>query len=92
MQDYVEQGAVDTQRAVVLDESEFSETVHEKTNPGAGGANHLCQRLLADLGCYHLRLAVLAKSGKQQEGPCQPLFTGKVYNLRFVCVLGQLRR
>jgi hypothetical protein len=45
VQNYIEQGAVNLQSALrasrVIDEAQFSETVHEKTDSRASGSNHL---------------------------------------------------
>jgi len=54
VQNYVEQRGVDLQTAVVVNKSQFSESVHEEADPRAGGADHFRQHLLADLGHYTL--------------------------------------
>jgi hypothetical protein len=41
---------MDVDLAVVLDEAQFPEFVHEKIDPRSRCANHLCQRLLRYLG------------------------------------------
>jgi hypothetical protein len=56
VENYVEQGAVDAQCAVVFDESEFTEAVHEKAHPGAHRKQisvpgiHTLERILSDVG------------------------------------------
>jgi hypothetical protein len=52
--------------AVVLDESQFSEFVHEKIHAGARGAGHLRQRLLnsAPGGNHTPRAATLSRGMK----------------------------
>ena len=40
VQNDMEQRAVNLQPTVVVDKSQFSEPVHEETNPRAGGADH----------------------------------------------------
>jgi hypothetical protein len=35
--------------SVIADESQFAEFVHEETDAGSGGANHLCQCFLTDI-------------------------------------------
>ena len=41
MQNYVEQRAVDLQTAIVVNETQFSEAVHEKAYSGTSGTHHL---------------------------------------------------
>ena len=47
--------------AAVLNETQLSKPVHEKTDSGAGCAHHLSQSLLTDLWDYGFGLAFLAK-------------------------------
>src|SRR6185437_9432336 len=61
--------------AVVIDEAQLSEPVHEEANSRAGSAHHLCQSLLTNLRNHSLRRAFLTKVGKQQKDSGQPLFT-----------------
>ena len=51
--------------AVVLDESEFPEAIHEKAHAGPGGADHLSQHLLADFRDHGFGLAFLAELRQQ---------------------------
>ena len=51
--------------AVIFNEAQFSEAIHEKTHSGPGCANHLRQYLLADLRNHRLRFAFLAELGEQ---------------------------
>ncbi len=46
VKDNTQEGIIDADLAVVLDEAQFSEFVHEKIDPGPRCANHLCQHLL----------------------------------------------
>src|SRR4029077_16018155 len=62
-EDDVEQRAVDLQPAVVLDEAQLAELVHEEADPRAGGADHLRQRFLADLRDDGFRPPLLAEVG-----------------------------
>jgi hypothetical protein len=64
---------VDLQVAVVLDEAQSPELVHEVADPGPRRADDLGQRRLADRRRDRLRPAVLAEIRQQQEGSCQPL-------------------
>ena len=50
VKDNTPEGIVDVDLAVVLDEAQFPEFVHEKINPGPRGADHLRQHLLRSLG------------------------------------------
>ena len=65
MQDDIQQRGVDLQPAVVVNEPQFSEPVHEGADPRAGCADHFRQHFLTDLGNYALRFAFLAKMGEQ---------------------------
>ena len=64
------------QAAVVLDEAEFAEFVHEVADTRARGTDHLRQRLLADLRDDHLGLSGLAKIGQKQKQTGQPFLAG----------------
>ena len=55
--------------AIIANEAQLSEPIHEKTDPRAGGAHHFGQRLLTDLGNYSLGHAFLAEVSKQQQNP-----------------------
>src|ERR1700732_736938 len=61
--------------AVVVNKTEFSKFVHEKTHPGAGRADHIRKRLLADFREDRLRFLVLAKIRQQQEQPGKTFLT-----------------
>ena len=50
VQNYIEQRAVDLQATIVLNETHFSESVHEKTNSRTSRAYHLGQCLLTYFG------------------------------------------
>jgi hypothetical protein len=58
--------------AIVLDEAQFPEFVHEKTNPGARCANHSRQHLLGNFGKYLFGLGLLPVASEQQKSPSQP--------------------
>ena len=55
--------------AVIVNEAQLSEPIHEKTDPRPGCADHLCEGLLTDLGDYSLRYAFLAEPSKQEQNP-----------------------
>jgi len=50
VQDNAQEGIIDVDLAVVLDEAQFPEFVHEKIDPGPRRANHLRQHLLRYFG------------------------------------------
>ncbi len=61
------------QLTVIVDETQFAEFIHEETDTGARGADHLGERFLTDLRNDRLRFTFLPKVGQQQERPRQPL-------------------
>jgi hypothetical protein len=61
---------------IVFDKAELAKTVHKKADARAGGADHLRQSLLRDLGNALFRFARLAKFRHQQKYPRKALFTG----------------
>ena len=61
---------------VVIDETQASKLVHERTDARASRANHLGEHLLADLGDNGLRLCLFAEIRQQQQKPCQTLLAG----------------
>jgi hypothetical protein len=52
---------------VVADQSKLAEFVHEKADLGSGGADHLCQCLLADGRIDRLRIGFLSEMREQQQ-------------------------
>ena len=60
--------------AVVLDQSELPELVHEGVDPRTGRPDPRGQRFLADLGNGRFKLPLLTEIGKEQEDPSEPLF------------------
>src|ERR1019366_3920367 len=72
----VDERGVDLDRAVVVDESLFSETVHEVADAGPGGAHHLRQSLLADFNTHGFGVGLAAKASHGQEDAGQALFAG----------------
>src|SRR4029453_4853263 len=69
----VQGGALNLQAAVVVDEAELPELVHEATDSRPSGADHLRQHFLTDLRNHGLGLALLPEVGQQQEHPSQSL-------------------
>src|SRR6266849_6079791 len=73
VQDHAQEGIVDVDLAVVLDEPQFPEFVHEKIDPRPRCANHLRQHLLRYFGKHLLRLALRAIARQQEQRARQPL-------------------
>ena len=67
VQNHVEQGAVDLDRAVVLDEPKLAEAVHEEADAGSRGADHVREGFLADFRDHDFRLAFFSELREQQE-------------------------
>src|SRR5271168_1219227 len=67
-----QQGAVDFQVAVVFDETQLPELVHEMADAGPCRADDLRQRLLADLRRDRLRGAFLAEIRQDEQRPSEP--------------------
>jgi hypothetical protein len=65
VQDHTEEGIVDLKSAIVSNEAQFPEFVHEKIDPRARGANHFRQHLLRYFGKHLLRLGFLAVASQQ---------------------------
>src|SRR5450759_3205352 len=57
VQDTTQERTIDVDLAVVLDETQFPELVHENIDPGPRCANHLRQYLLRYFGKRLLRMA-----------------------------------
>lgn len=65
LQEDVEECIVNSNLAVVFDETQLPKSIHKKTHAGSGCANHFSQHLLAYLWNHRLRLAFLAELRKQ---------------------------
>ena len=76
VQDNTQQGRVDVDAAIVLNEAQFLEFAHEKIDPGARSPDHLSQSLLRYFGKPLLRLVLLAISSEQQKSAGQPFLAG----------------
>src|SRR5476649_343253 len=68
-----QQGPVDLQVAVIGDEAELPELVHEMADPGPRRADDLGQGLLADRRGDRLRAAILAEARQDEQRACQAL-------------------
>src|ERR1035437_5403211 len=74
---YVEQRTVNPQSAaVVVDEAQFAELVHEEVDSAARRADDLRQHFLTHLRHHRLRFAGLPEVRQQQQHTRQPLLTG----------------
>jgi hypothetical protein len=58
--------------AIVINKAQLPKFVHEKAHARSRRADHLRQRLLADLRNDWLRPTFLAKIRQKQKDPCQP--------------------
>jgi len=76
VKDDAEEGAIDLQAAVVFDEAELAEFVHEEIDAGAGGADHFGKHFLRDLGKDVFGFIFLAVAGEEKEGAGEALFAG----------------
>ena len=76
MQNDIEQRFVNQDAAVVFNKAEIAKSIHEETDTGSRGADHLRQRFLRDLRDECLHLARFTKFGHQQQNPCQALLAG----------------
>jgi hypothetical protein len=60
VQDNTQEGIVDVDLSVVLDEAQFPEFVHEEIDMGARCPDHFRQSLLRHFGDHFMRLVLLA--------------------------------
>jgi hypothetical protein len=68
---------VDFNFFVAVDQSEFAELVHEITDAGSDGADHLCQGFLTDVRIDGLRAALLSEIRQMKLGNrCFPRYRG----------------
>ena len=58
---------MDLQVTVVIDEAQLPEFVHKLTDTRPGRADHLRERLLANLGRHRLRPTFLAEIREEQK-------------------------
>ena len=73
MQHDAQERSIDLNPAVIPDEAQLLEFVHEQIDPRARCANHLRQRFLRYFGEDSMRLFLLAVSGQQQKSAREPL-------------------
>jgi hypothetical protein len=57
-----QEGSVDVETAIVLNEAQFLEFIHEEIDTGARGPDHFRQRLLRYFGNHFVRMVLLARS------------------------------
>ena len=62
--------------AIVVNETHLSEAVHEEADARTGGAYHLSEGLLTNLGRYGLGRAFFAEVSEQKEDARKSFFTG----------------
>jgi hypothetical protein len=71
VQDDTEEGIVNVKAAIVMNEAEVPEFIHEEVDPAARGANHLREHLLRYFGDHLLRLVLFAIARQQQQSTRQ---------------------
>ena len=77
VEDYGEEGVVYVNfAAVVVDEAELAEFVHEEIYARAGGADHFGQGLLRNFGQRFLRIAGGTVAREEKEGAREAFFAG----------------
>ena len=76
VQDDVDERAMNFEGAVVFDEPEAPEFVHEKADSRTSRADHLRQHLLIDLRNYLLGLALFPKIGQRRERSRESFLAG----------------
>jgi hypothetical protein len=80
VQHNTQEGIVNFDFAVVSDEAQFSELVHEKIHSGPRRTNHFREHPLGQFGKHPVRFRFLAVASKQQKSPGQP-FLGRIEQL-----------
>ena len=76
MEDDAEERGVDLQAAIVFDEAELAEFVHEEIDAGAGGADHFGESFLRDFGEDALRLVFGAVACEKEKRAGEAFFAG----------------
>ena len=72
MENNTKQGSVDLQTAIVVNEPQFLEFIHEEIDAGARRADHLRQHLLGDLWNHPFGLILLAIASEQKKSTSKP--------------------
>ena len=67
---------MDLKSAIVMNEAQFPEFIHEHADPGPRCPNHLCQCLMRYFRKRFLRLVLLAMACEQVQSPRQPFLRG----------------
>ena len=67
---------MDLKSAIVMNEAQFPEFIHEHIDSGASCPDHLRQRLLGYFREHLLRLVFLAIACEQQQSTRQPFLRG----------------
>ena len=76
MKDDTEEGTVDFQAPVVINEAEGPELIHKMIDPRPGCANHLRQIFLTDFGDDPFWFTFLSEMGQQKQNTGQASLTG----------------
>lgn len=76
MQDHIQEGTVNFKSAVVSNEAKAAEFIYKKADSRTGGADHVCQRFLANRRNYRLGLAFLPEVSQQQERSSESFLAG----------------
>ncbi|HXO87196.1 MAG TPA: hypothetical protein VN885_01015, partial [Candidatus Acidoferrales bacterium] len=75
-ENHVEEGTVHGETAVVLDETEPPEFIHEEADPRPSGSHHFGKRFLADLGKDGFGLAGLPVLREKKKRAGEAFFAG----------------
>ena len=67
MEDDVQQGTMDDEVTVIINETQLAELVHEHTNARSGGADHIGEGFLAHFGNDGFSLSLFSKIGHEEE-------------------------
>jgi hypothetical protein len=76
VQDDAQQSRVDLKPAVIFDEPELSELVHEEIDARPRRPNHVCEQFLRELGEDRLRFVGHTVPCEQQKRASKPFLAG----------------